>query len=114
MTKTELIKKVLQKLRVLEVGETPDADQTTTVGDMYDSAYQELKDDEIVTWTSAGEIPTKEAQQMVSYVSSMLVDEFNVPEGRAQRLIIQGNNARQRLFELNAVEYVSTEEPEYF
>jgi len=111
MTKTQLIKKVLQKLKVLEMGETPDSDQTATVGDEYDAAYQELKNDEVVTWTAAGEIPTLQATQMVIFVASRLVDEFSVPELRAQRLIQQGSIAQDRLYELNSVPYESTEEP---
>lgn len=111
MTKTELIKKVLQKLRVLEVGESPDSDQTTAVGDMYDTIYQELKNDEVVTWTATDDIPTLQANQMIIISASRLVDEFFIPEARANRLILQGEIARNRLFELNSVPYVSTTEP---
>lgn len=114
MTKTELIKKVLQRLRVLEVGEEPDADQTTTVGDAYDQLYRELEKDKVVDWGSTGEIPNKQALQMVSFVAGNLVDEFFVPEARAQRLIIQADNAHQRLYELDSLPYESTENPEYY
>jgi len=111
MTKTKLIKKILQKLKVLESGESPDSEQTATVSEMYDTVYQELKSDELVTWTAAGDIPEKQASQMIIFMASRLVDEFSVPEQRASRLIIQGDIAYDRLYELNSVPYVSTSEP---
>ena len=108
MTKTKLIKKILQKLKVLESGESPDSDQTSTVNEMYDLVYQELKSDEVVTWTESGEVPEKQAGQMIILMASRLVDEFSVPEPRASRLVLQGDIAHDRLYSLNSVPYVPT------
>lgn len=114
MTKSNLIKKILQKLKVLETGEEPNADQIATVSDDYDSIYEELKDDGLVSWLINEDIPTKMAKQVILIAAGGLTDEFFVPEQRAQRLIIQGIEAKERLRELFSVPYVSTEEPVYF
>jgi len=114
MTKTELIKRVLIKLKVIQSDDTVSTEDSDLIGAVYDEVYQELKIQELVTWTSTGDIPTSHAQSMIKIVASRSADDFEHEELNVQRLLIEESQAMDKIVILNRVPYVSTSEPECY
>ncbi len=122
MTRSELITRVLQKLRELEADETPSSEDTALVGAKYDEVYEELNDRGLVSWASDGTIPSTHAQPMVTIVAARSADDFHVEEVRYQRLQVEAfgprldetGGAMALLKEREYQPYVSDAEPKYY
>ena len=119
MTKNQLIKRVLLKLREIEADETPSSEATAVVGPRYDECYAFLNDKALVTWALDGEIPDSHAESMVTIVAAKSADDFHVDETRYQRLQFEafgqtGFSAMDNLEQLAHVPYIPTSEPEYY
>lgn len=108
-TKTQLAVKVLQKLRVLPTGQAAVTDDTSVIETAYDELYQLYRDDGLITWGSADDIPDEAVRPMVVVLASDMADEFNVPEARVQRLLAQRVEAVKQLKSLSQVVYTSTD-----
>lgn len=108
MTPEELKDRVLGKLRVLGVGQTASAEDNFTVNEGYVSVYNQLKDQNLVTWAIDGAIDDKFATQIIKMVAYEVSDEFHIPEQRIQRLLIESQMALDDIRYKAQPEYVST------
>ncbi len=108
-TKTQLATKVLQKLRVLPVGQVARIDDTNLIEAAYDELYQLYCDDGLVTWGASDSIPDESVRPMVRVLASDMADEFNIPEPRLQRLLVEREQAVKQLKNLAQVTYTSTD-----
>jgi hypothetical protein len=108
MTPAELKDRVLGKLRVLGAGQTAEAEDVFTVNEGYTSVYEQLKNQNLVTWSLTGDIPDKLATQIIKMVAYEVSDEFHIPEQRIQRLLIEADRALDDIRIKSAPEYVST------
>lgn len=77
MTQEQLAIKVLSKLGNFDRSAVDPADQKN-VTDTYNSIYEILKDDGLVTWASTADIPDKHALPIVALVASRLREDYQV------------------------------------
>ena len=113
-TKAEIAEKGLQKLGVLESGETVDSADQTIVEDVYDSTYKILAAQDLVSWGSGDDIPTEAVNPIVFIVAENCLTEFIIPQDK-QMLVIRGaEKAMGQLKMLEFVDYVPDEEGHYY
>lgn len=122
MTKNDLIKRVLLKLREIEADETPNSSDSALIGDKYDEVYSELNELGLVAWSSTGDIPNTHAQPVIIIVAARSADDFYVEEPRYTRLQVEAfgprldnsGGAMARLLEIEHIPYVDVAEPRYY
>lgn len=114
MTRADLIKRVLQKLRELEFDEGPSSDESAIIGAKYDEVYAELNERGLVNWSASGEVPLTHSQSVIAIVASRSSDDFFVDEPRLQRLVFEERTAEKKLRQMEHIPYVSTDEPVYY
>jgi len=114
MTKTKLISRVLQKLKVLAMGEDVAPEDSALVSEFYDEVYEELKQKGVATWSSVEDIPSLQAQQVIKIVASRCADDFEHEELNTQRLLLEESQAMIKLDEYIHVPYVSASETESY
>lgn len=113
-TKAEIATKVLQKLQVLKAGGTADPGDSTLVQDKYDTVYQLLHADDLVSWASTEDIPVEAVTAIVGLVARECLEEFVVPPLTAQFLIQGEQRYKDQLRMLEYQYYVPTTNAEYF
>lgn len=122
-TRTEIIKKVLEKLNVIAEGDSPSADDTTTVGEYYDALLATLTERHVITWGASDEVPDDSVVPIVTIVAADCADFYAVEPQRVSRLMAAAYGpdvggricAMTMLSQLAAAEYVdSPTEAEYF
>ena len=114
MTKTDLITRVLRKLRELEADEVASSEDSSLIGAKYDEVYAELNERGLVNWASTGDIPNTHAQSVIAIVAFRSADDFYVDEQRYQRLAMEERGAEKTLRQMEYIPYVSTDEPVYY
>lgn len=114
-TKAQIAVRVLQKLKVLENGETINTEDQTIVEDAYDASYALLDAQELTSWGSAEDIPTGAELPVIDYVANECKEAFSVPADLLARLPYQAEQSLGKLAILLAPTYVSDEIPaDYF
>jgi len=79
-TKTEIATRVLKKLGRLPDGQVATASQKKTVTDEYDDLYQELLEDENVSWSEDDDIPNNVARFIIVILLGRVAEDFGVPD----------------------------------
>jgi hypothetical protein len=113
-TTAQLAEKVLQKLNVVESGETVDSADQTIVTDKYASIYELLAAEDLVSWGSGDDIPTEAVTSIVSIVAEDCITEFSVRGEAAMKVMADAQKGRDNLKKLEHVDYVPDEDPHYF
>lgn len=114
-TKAQIASRVLQKLMVLEHGETMDSGDQTIVEAAYDAAYGLLSASRLTTWGSADNIPVAAELPIINYVAEQVKGAFVVPQVLIQTLPFEAEKALSDLAILIAPDYVSDDIPaEYY
>ena len=76
MTLTELYRRVLLKLRVVDATEAAAAEDTEVVSDAYDALYDMLLTEGLVAWTASDDIPLYAEIPIISMVACYVAPEF--------------------------------------
>lgn len=76
MTLTELYRRVLLKLRVVDATEAATAEDTQLVEDAYSAVYDMLLTEGLVAWTSTEDVPLYAELPMISMVACYVAKEF--------------------------------------
>ena len=105
-TKAQIAERVLQKLMVLEHGETMDTGDQLIVEQAYDGAYALLDADTLVTWGDLDDIPVGAELPIIDYVANSIKSAFSVPHDVRQLLPFEAANAERSLALLAASDYV--------
>lgn len=114
-TKAQISERVLQKLMVLEHGETIDSGDKSIVESAYDSAYGLLDHDRLVTWGSGDDIPVAAEIPIIDYVANQVKGAFSVPADIRATLPAEALIAERKLASLTQGDYVPDTVPaEYF
>lgn len=87
--KSDIRNRALRKLRALEPGQTPGADDITDVEQGYDELYSFLVSKKAVTWDSDDDIPDNAAEFVVKMLAYHLSDDYAQPEPKVQRMKIE-------------------------
>jgi len=80
-TIAEMSTRVLQKLSVLERGETPEAEDDTLVRSIIVSCNEELRDKEICYWSDTA-FPQSVKEAFADYVACFAVGDFPSPKNQ--------------------------------
>ena len=78
-TKAQIAERVLQKLMVLEHGETMDSGDQAIVEAAYDSSFAILDSLNLVSWGSGDDIPTEAELPIIGYVADKIKGAFQIP-----------------------------------
>ncbi len=105
-TKQQIATRVLQKLMVLENGETIDTDDEALIIESYDSSYALLEFDNLVTWGSGDDIPIQAELSVIDYVANRVMGSFTVRPDISQKLPTESKIAERDLFSLTVSPYV--------
>lgn len=113
MTLTELKVRVAQKLRILANGATIDSNDDALIEDKYLEVYDELHNQGLVNWESgtSATIPTTHANHVITIIASRSADDFELPEDRIGRLMIEEQQAMGRLREIEHQAYIPDHQP---
>ena len=79
LTKTQLAKKVLLKLGVIDAGQTVGSDDQTLCDEAYESIYEELAERHLVDWGSGDSIPTWAMMPVRAIVANRIANEYGKP-----------------------------------
>ena len=108
-TKAEIATLVAQKLKVLETGATIDSDDSTLIQGKYDSRYQILAAQDLVSWGSGDDIPTGAEFAVTALVARDCLSEFHVDDKTMQAVIFDADRAIDDLMMLEHLDYVPEE-----
>lgn len=114
ITLSSLKDRVAQKLRIVANGETVDANDLTLIEAKYDEIYDELNNLGRVDFVRAGPIGTTHSNHVIAIVAARCADDFEIPEPRLQRLMMEEEKALLKLKEVAHQAYIETQEAEYF
>lgn len=109
MTLAELKLRALKRLRVLAAGETAPAYVDDIVDQAYTSVYEELQEDNLISWTVTGAIPDKVALKVIDMVVNESADEFGVAEQRILRIDAKATRSKKEIRSLMAPKYVPSD-----
>lgn len=117
-TRTDLIKRVLQTIRSLGTGQSPNADDADVVGEKLDNLQARLEgkgltNDGNGAWTIET-VPDTVAEPYIVLGTALCVDAFHVPENRIVRLRVEAleaeNEIRRQVAVFNDREPVKAEQ----
>jgi len=105
-TKAEIAVRVLQRLMVLENGESIDPADQLIIEQAYDSAYGLLEHDNLVTWGSTDDIPVSAELPIIDYVANRAMGSFTVRQDISIKMPQEALQAVRDLFSLTQGDYV--------
>ena len=113
-TKAEVRSRVAHMLQRVRLGQSLPSDLSARIDDAYDEVYQDLKDDQLVTWASAGTIPDKVAPHLIALMAFNCTDSIHVSDSLLQRITAKRNIAKREIRRVVTPQYESLDEPEDF
>ena len=114
-TKSQIAERVLQKLMVLEHGETMDTGDQTIVETAYDSSFAILDSLNLVSWGSGDSIPVEAELPIIDYVADKIKSAFQIPLDVRQLLPFESQQAETTLAFLVTPDYIpDATESDYF
>lgn len=113
-TKANLAKVILKKLKAIDPEETPDEADSQDVQDAYDRLYQELLNDNLVSWTSTANIPVWAENPVADILAWRLQPDFSSPMQNVQQMEINHTAGWRSLRRQLAPDYVTDSTNEYF
>ncbi len=112
VTTAEIRNKALRKLGLLRMGESARPEYAEDLDAAYGEVYAELEAEELPVWSSTAAVPKEYAAAMVALCAYHRLTDYNVPERRAQAIILdagpEGESAKNRIRKLKAGLYVPT------
>jgi hypothetical protein len=114
ITKDEIKNRALQKLGVIGVGQTPQAQDEARMESAYNEVYEDLKNLDLATWSSTGTIPNDLSPHVIFLVAWNAVDDYGVSPARYQRIQLGQSIAKREIRLLITPPYESLEEPSDF
>jgi len=86
----------------------------TRLKDAYDEVYQDLKDDQLVTWAQAGTIPDKITPYFAALMAENCVIDIPVSDSRYKRIAIKASTAKRNIRRLVTAKYVDLDDARDF
>jgi hypothetical protein len=96
-TATELAKRVLQRLQVLDSTETPSSEDEQLVEDAYTDLHETLSAEGLVTWDVTDSIPTGAVIPMTAVLAAEVAQEFGIGSTDLNALIMRAEIGRLEL-----------------
>ena len=109
-TKQEVIDRAASMLGRLRVGQSINAALNTRLSDAYDEVYQDLKDDELVTWAQTGTIPDKITPHLAALMAESCMIDIPVSTERYGRIGLKASAAKRNIRRLVTVKYVDLDD----
>ncbi len=90
---TDLPQRVLQRLSVIEIGGSVEADHSALVSSAYQEVYYGLVDEGLIEWSDSEAIPDKRALAMIALTADQVKFDFQVPPDVRQEVGAQAAGA---------------------
>lgn len=113
-TKAEVKQSSLELLGVVEIGQSAESQHDTRIGKAYTQVYDDLKDEGLAIWATAGTIPDKIAPHLEALMAYNAMDSYAVSDARAQRITARVAVAKREIRGLITPDYESLEEPDNY
>ena len=113
-SKAEVVKRTLQLLGVLHMGQSASSENTARINLAYTEVYNDLKKESLAVWAISGPIPDEIDPHLVYLMAFNAVDEFGVSNARYQRIVARIPSSKREIRKLTIPDYESLEEPEEF
>jgi hypothetical protein len=118
VSRAEVIQRVAEELALVPVGQAPEAQDKTRIGQAYDQQYARLKEKGLATWASTDDVPDKVVPHFELMILEKLLTRYSLPEARYLRIKTDagpnGNVALADVAELVTEEYEDINGPEDF
>ena len=85
------------KLGVKALGQALENSVSSDLDDAYTEVYNRLRDEDLVSWDVAAEIPDEVVSPVVDLVAFSRVDEYGVSTERYQRIVSAASQAEVRI-----------------
>jgi len=82
-------RRVAQRLAVLPVSGTLDANDADVIQGAYENLLAELGEHNLAWWNADEAVPDIYADCLIGMTAAMIVDDFTIPEPRRSQLIVQ-------------------------
>lgn len=79
MTRTDLFRRVLEDLRICPIGEPPAPEYVLTVQERYESLYNTMVEERIVSWGLSDDVPEEASLAVTAALSFFCAIPFNKP-----------------------------------
>lgn len=113
-TKAEVRDRVGQMLQRVGLGKSMDDALKNRIDTAYTEVYQDLKDDQLVTWAIAGTIPDKVAPHLAALMAFNCTSSIHVSDRLFSRIVANRNIAKREIRRLVTPQYESLDEAEDF
>ena len=113
-TKAQGRQQVAQMCGVTSVGQSISPHHATEIDLAWTAIYDELKDEELAIFPSAGPVPAKIEKHLVALIAMTLTETFGVSGERYNRIVAKNNIAKREIRKLVQPKYESTDDPEDF
>lgn len=114
MTLNEAYNRTAEFLGRLRLGQSMDNALLVRITSAYTEVYADLKDDQIVTWASAGPIPDPVGPHVAALMAFNCTSSVHVSNELYQRIVSARNIAKREIRRLVTPQYQTTEPAEDF
>ena len=111
-TKAEVVLRAAQMLQRVRLGQAIDNTLQTRIETAYTEVYEDLKDDQLVTWAVAGTIPDKVAPWLAALMAFNTTDSIHVSESVFSRIVAKRNVAKREIRRLVTPKYETVDDGE--
>ena len=111
-TKAEVALRTAQMLQRVRLGQAIDNTLETRINSAYTEVYNDLKDDQLVTWAVAGTIPDKIVPWLVALIAFNCTDSVHVSDAVFARILAKRNIAKREIRRLVTPKYETIDEAE--
>lgn len=110
-TKAEVKNETLYLLGLLAVGDTAAAADDTYMDTKWDVVFDDLKDEGLDGWPTAGPVPDKCVDHVAALMALSAMDTYSVDQVRYQRIVNKAQVAKIEIRRLLTPRHESLDEP---
>lgn len=114
MTLTELYERTGEFLGRKRLGQSMDNSLLVRITAAYNEGYEDLKDDQLVTWAVANSVPNAIGPHLAALMAFNCTSSIHVSESLYQRIVAARNIAKREIRRLVTPQYQTTDEAEDF
>ena len=111
-TQADIRSRAASMLGRLRLGQSLDDVLDTRLQKAYNEVYLDLKDDQIVTWAQAADLPSAMVPHVVALMAFNCTTDIGVSDDRYQRIVNARNIAKREIRRLSTPQYEAVDKNE--
>ena len=110
-SKADFRDRAANMLGILPFGQSLDHQDKTRIESAYDEVYDDLKDEGLAIWATAGSAPDRLTPHVAALMAANCADDYGVSPARYQRIMGKAAIAKREIRALTIPTYESVRDP---